>query len=473
MTPAEAKKLFAMVDELMKFASDETGLPIRSSVKRELTTRDQVEKFMRVRLAEDKSAQRMERDEVMLKKFGMLDRDFNLKPFLLELLKEQVAGYYDDKTKTVHLLDWVDAELQKPVMAHELTHALQDQRVNLEKWGDQQLEECSVNAAGDADHIHRDEWDTARDAVTEGQATAVMTDYLMKPAGKTILTDPEAVEMMRTQMASNTDSPVMARAPILLSESMLFPYRDGLGFEQDIWMDQGQKAAFSGMLDAPPTSSWEILNPREYEQHHIPSVPILPNIHPLVDPLYTPFDIGQLGQLDLQILAQILGGEPAARRLGPAWNGGIYWAGQLKSAHSAAERNSTSSLAFFYLSGWRNQATAEEFARLYGENLSRKYSGVKLQKTLTDGQDVRLLYSTSEGPVTITRRNTMVLVAESFPQDLALQLSTLVLDAQGTGPLQMAAAPAPLPTLSGNLVQFFAHTGVLKTVLQAERQLLP
>ena len=50
------------------------------------------------------------------------------------LLKEQVAGYYDPKTKTVNLLDWLGADQQKPVLAHELTHALQDQSFNLEKY---------------------------------------------------------------------------------------------------------------------------------------------------------------------------------------------------------------------------------------------------------------------------------------------------------------------------------------------------
>ena len=68
-------------------------------------------------------------------------------------------------------------------------------------------------------------------------------------------------------------------------------------------MDQGQTAAFTGALDRPPTSSWEILNPREYEKRHAPAVPLLPNIHPLVDTLYKPYDIGQIGQLDVRILA--------------------------------------------------------------------------------------------------------------------------------------------------------------------------
>ena len=96
-------------------------------------------------------------------------------------------------------------------------------------------------------------------------------------------------------MTGSGDSPVLARAPLLLSETLMFPYREGLSFEQDLWMDQGQNAAFSGALDRPPTSTWEIINPREYEKGHLPPVPLLPDIHPLVDKLYRPYDIGQVG----------------------------------------------------------------------------------------------------------------------------------------------------------------------------------
>ena len=73
---------------------------------------------------------------MVLKKFGLLDRDFHLRPFMISLLTEQVAGFYDNKTKTVNLLDWIRPEEQKPVLAHELTHALQDQKVDLTKWSE-------------------------------------------------------------------------------------------------------------------------------------------------------------------------------------------------------------------------------------------------------------------------------------------------------------------------------------------------
>ncbi len=87
-------------------------------------------------MAEDKDAQRLRRSELVLKKFGLLPRDYDLQKFLVALLREQVAGYDDPKTRTGYKLpDRIDAEQQRPVMAHELTHALQDQSfAGLEKW---------------------------------------------------------------------------------------------------------------------------------------------------------------------------------------------------------------------------------------------------------------------------------------------------------------------------------------------------
>jgi hypothetical protein len=492
ITPEQAKQLFALVDVLMKFSSDESGLPIKDTVKRQLTTRAAVESYLEEKFNEDQGSKRLERDEIVLRKFGLLDHDFELKPFLLVLLKDQIEAYYDSKTKTVNLLDWVDADEQKPVLAHELTHALQDQHSNLEKWDDQTPDDVSTDAAGDQDHLTKDEMDTARDAVAEGQATAVMMDYMLKPAGKSIVKDPEVMDFVRNQMSASQDSPVMARAPLLLSESMLFPYREGLSFEQDIWMDQGQTAAFAGALDHPPTSSWEIINPRQYEKRAIPAIPLLPDIHPLVDKLYQPYDIGQVGQLDLHIMAKLFGGDDAARDLTPAWNGGLYWAGQLRSATTPAEQSDTASLALFYLSVWKNDASAQAFTKLYVDSLGRKYLSVKPDDAAagsapTDEGEQETVYTTNEGPVVITTRGKLVFVAESFPLPLARKLTAMILDAQGTGEMRMARAdgaalrtvslnrPAKSPAqsasqwrpLSGDLVQFFQNCGVMKAAVDA------
>lgn len=480
ITPEQAKQLFLLVDELIKFSSQETGLPIKSDVKRKITSRAEVESYLKQKFEEDQGAKRLQRDEIVLKKFGLLDRDFALKPFLLALLTEQVEAYYDSKTKTVNMLDWVTVDEQKPVLAHELTHALQDQRVDLDKWDDQTPDDVSLTASGDSEHLLKDEMDTARDAVAEGQATAVMMDYILKPLGKSLVKDPEVIDFVKQQMSSSADSPVLARAPLLLSESLLFPYREGLSFEQDVWMDQGQSAAFAGALDRPPTSTWEIMNPRSYEHKSAPALPLLPNIHPLVDKFYKPYDIGQVGQLDLHILAGIFGGEAAAGDLTPAWDGGIYWAGQSRTA-STAEQGSTKSLALFYLSAWKNTASALAFAQLYSNELGRKYSGLKPDLAAQrDGSaslpagETEQVFTTSEGPVVITTRDKLVFVAESFPLDMARKLTSLSLDAQETGDLKMAmrapatqehGAPGMMP-LSAGLVRFMAESGMMKAAVE-------
>src|SRR5271170_5939676 len=338
MTKDQAKELFRSVDEILSFASTDTKLPIEHSVKRKLISRDEVNKYLREKFDEDEGAKRMERSEIVLKKFGLLDRDFHLRPFLLSLLTEQIAGFYDNKTKTVNLLDWIQPDEQKPVLAHELTHALQDQKVGLTKWSSVSLNGPSHNVQEDNRHLQVDEADTARSAVAEGQAMAVFVDYTLRPSGKTLADAPEIAGQLKDSVADTSGSPIMARAPLLLQESLLFPYSEGLSFEQAVLVKGGKDAAFAGVLMNPPSSSFEIMHPKAYMTHAPVPVVRLPDIHPLLDPEYTPYDIGVMGELDVRILIELFGGREMADALSPAWNGGVYYAAQRKSAVTPAEK---------------------------------------------------------------------------------------------------------------------------------------
>ncbi len=300
-------------------------------------------------LHDDRDAKRLQRSELVLKKFGLLDRDFELQPFLIRLLREQIAGYYNDKTKTVNLLDWIPPDDQKPVLAHELTHALQDQHIHLEKWDQDTDLSIAKNVQQDNQHIATDEDDAARDAVIEGQAMAVFIDYALAPVGKNLLSAPELADRMNQAMSSDSDSPTLASAPLLLQRSLLFPYIDGLNFVRAVLTAKGKQAAFADMLDRPPSSTYEIMTPKVYLDHG--PVPLLhmPDIHPLIDAQYRPYDVGVMGEFDVQILTELFGGRAAARALTPAWRGGIYYTAQSKSASTDAAQNSPASLALFYL----------------------------------------------------------------------------------------------------------------------------
>jgi hypothetical protein len=447
MTKDQAKELLRSVDEILSFVSTDTKLPIEHSVKRKLISRDAVNKYLTEKFDEDESTKRMERSEIVLKKFGLLDRDFHLRTFLLSLLTEQIAGFYDNKTKTVNLLDWIQPDEQKPVLAHELTHALQDQKVDLTKWSDVGDNGVARNVQEDNHHLQTDEAETARSAVTEGQAMAVFVDYTLRATGKTIADAPELAERLKETVADTSGSPVMARAPLLLQQSLLFPYGDGLSFEQAILVKGGKEAAFAGVLANPPSSSFEIMHPDAYMAHVPVPVLRLPDIHPLIDPEYTPYDIGVMGELDVRILTELFGGREIASALSPEWNGGLYYAAQRKSAVTAAEKESTASIALLYYSQWKNEDSARSFLRIYAGQIARKYSGVS--RRLKDETNIdEQVFSTNEGDVLLSISGKKVFISEGFSLPLARKLRDSIASVQSEGALQTAELQQHEPSLT-------------------------
>jgi hypothetical protein len=462
ITPEQKKELFRSLDQILSFASDDTQLKIKHEVKKRLITREEVEKYILDKFHEEKDTKRMQREEIVLKKFGLLDRDFQLQPFLVSLLKEQIAGYYDNKTKTVNLLDWVKPEEQKPVIAHELTHALQDQHTDLEKWEPDEPDTMSKNATDDNQRLAVDERDTARDAVLEGQAMAVYLDYTLKPKGKSLLTSPDVMRTPSDDLDSSGTSPIMDRAPLLLQQSLLFPYRDGLGFEQRLLKDKGAQYAFAGVLDRPPSTSYEIMNPTAYERGA--RVPLLqmPDVHSLLDADYEPYDIGVMGELDVRILTELFAGPDVAAILTPQWRGGLYYAVQSRKAVTPAEQAATSSVALLYLSAWRSEGAAKEFAKVYARELNKKYSGV-IRDSAAESTSDEQVYNTSEGPVLIVQQGKQVFVSESFDMTTARKLQFLFFGAQKTSETQQAVQADELTT---HLTKLMASCGMMKASLR-------
>jgi hypothetical protein len=472
LTKDQAKELFRSVDEILSFVSTDTKLPIKHAVKRKLITRDEVNKYLREKFDEDEGAKRLARSEIVLKKFGLLDRDFHLRNFMISLLTEQVAGFYDNKTKAVNLLDWIDPDEQKPVLAHELTHALQDQRVDLTKWSQVGSESIAKNAVEDNSHIQTDEADTARDAVAEGQAMVVFLDYSLRPSGKTLENSPDMMDRLKDSVTDTSGSPILARAPLLLQKSLLFPYSEGLSFEDAILVKAGKEAAFSAVLANPPASTFEIMHPAAY-MTHVP-VPVLrfADIHPLIDAEYAPYDVGVMGEFDVRILTELFGGEQIADALTSEWNGGIYYAAQRKSAVTAEAKESTASIALLYQSKWKNEDSARSFVRVYAGQLPRKYSGL-VRRTKDEADASEEVYTTNEGDVLLSMDGTGVFVSEGFPLALARKLRDSIASVQSDAPLQVAGEVESKGPEAGSeridpglsLVRLLSSAGVMKAAI--------
>ena len=131
----DGQRLFKQVDEITQFSSQDSGLPKLAPVKRQLIGRAEAEKHFR-RESEDETQhqRRLDQTTVVLQKFGMLPANFEINAALGNLVLNGIAGFYDYTDKTMYLLNWIDPELQKMVMAHELTHALQDQNFQLSRF---------------------------------------------------------------------------------------------------------------------------------------------------------------------------------------------------------------------------------------------------------------------------------------------------------------------------------------------------
>lgn len=433
ITPEQAEQLFRDVDTILDFASKDTDLPRKHEVKRRLASRDEVVSYLKKNMAEDKDVQRLRRTELVLKKFGLLPKDFDLQTFLVTLLEEQVAGYYDAKTKTVNLLDWVVPDLQRPVLAHELTHALQDQSFGLDKWLKRGEEDLDTKRNLKPEDFTKDEDSEARQAVVEGQAMVVLLDYMLAPMHRTVADSPEVVETLNADMANGTpDSVQYKNAPVFLKESLTFPYRYGMEFEAEVLRAQGKEKAFADPFQNPPRTSREIMEPKTYlsGEHLAPLA--LPDFKKIFKD-YDRFDVGAIGEFDVDVLAEQYAGPDAAKRIYPNWRGGWYY-----SVHT--KKDSSGTLGLVFVSKWATPKWAEEFAAVYARGVQQRYKKVEAPAGSDLPADLKKLQSlggdhtwnTEDGAVVVDVKGDTVLVTESFVPGITDEFRSAVL-ATGKG----------------------------------------
>ena len=447
MTDVDAKELFSTVDKVLEFASEDTGFPRRTAVKKQLVGQADIEKFTKDRLAREDFVKRFARSELTMKKFGLLPHDFNLREFLVKANGQQIAGLYDDETKVIWLLNTVSMEKQGPILAHELTHALQDQNYDLQHWA----KAGGVRTKGkedDGDMI--DESSTARHAIVEGQAMVVYIDYLLAPFGRNLKDTPAVVASMEDSAVSATiDTELMHRAPMVLREAGSFPYRAGLFFEADILAQRGKQAAFQGIFAQPPRNTHEVFDSKAYLEHAKLTPVQIPDVRPLLGKDYEVFDSGAFGELDVRALLKQFGDKHGADDFAPAWQGGTYIAFR---HNQAATEPTTADVAVLYVSHWKTSQAADHFARFYATTVSKRYQKATVQAvppcTAAPCPTGAAEVSTEEGPVIVEEwPDNTVIVSESFDNATAAKLSAAV----RTAPSEHRALAIPEPELSMRL----------------------
>ena len=467
----DSKKLFASIDELADFASHDSGYVKHTAIAHQLLDENQVIHHMSEAISSSADAQRLANSEVVLKKFGFLPPAFDLKTFLISAAPKGIGAYYDDKTKMVNLLNWIDISEQLPILAHELTHALQDQNYDLMKWmhrtPGQQLRAPKMRV--DAED---EEEDVARRAVVEGQAEIVRFDYLLKPYERNLADTPQVVDFLQDAATRTYDDMVTVHnAPLLLKETGIFPYREGLNFELELLRTGGKQMAFAGAFARPPRDTHEVMEPQAYIANQKKASSLMPDVTALLSDRYEAYDSGIIGQLDVRTMAKQFGREDDAFALAPNWQGGSYVAVKRRSTASDApvavaasdkptqvstdkpaqtssdkpapvpvstlKPVSTRDLALVYVSRWKTAEAAQRFLDIYQSSLSKRVTVLNTKTAEpascpgdapTCGPLWAVRVTTDEGPVflEIWPKN-LVFIAHSFDDATVARLRQAVL----------------------------------------------
>ncbi len=428
MADADTKKLFDSVDRIFAFASEDSEMPKHAVVKRRLVSKADVEKYATGQLAKEEYAKSFAEEELSMKKLGFLPRDFNLKEFLVKSTGQEIAAYYDPETKTISMLNWVPPDRQEPILAHELTHALQDQNYDLMKWmkGGKKADETGTT----------DDSAIARKAVVEGQAMVVYVDYLLKPVGRSLEDTPGLVYQMEDPAVHAViDSQLMHDAPMILREMGGFSYQQGLIFEGELLHKGGKKMAFAGAFARPPRNSHEVLQPDAYIRNEkLPAVRI-PDMGAVLNDQYEVYDSGGIGELDVRALLKQYGERRIADELASQWQGGAFSTFRRKDKAQADISPGTADIALLYVSRWKTSQAAERFARFYAGAVAQRYQNAVAQEVQAcSGNNCPVSIAqmeTEEGPVIVKHlEDNSVVISETFDTATAARLLTALRDAK-------------------------------------------
>jgi len=304
---ANNAEFLAAADEVLQQMSEITGLKLLTPLKKSLRSREEIRAYVIKQMSEEKNPAERYADARTAEAFGLLPKGFDLDTFMVNVLTEQVEGLYDPKAQEFYIADWSPPSDQRMVMAHELTHALEDQHFHIEAWS------RAARPNEDAE--------LARDAVLEGSAMAAMVDYLMAGTGRSLKDLPEFDPSMLLGELEST--PTLKSAPPFLKDALIFPYIGGLNFSAAVLKSSGWPA-LAGVFEKPPVSTQQILHPAAYKTGKTPSTVSLPSFDNILGKDWAKLDENILGEFGWkEVLKQFLD-DDRAKSLAAAWDGDRY-----------------------------------------------------------------------------------------------------------------------------------------------------
>lgn len=375
----------AATEQVLRETSEIRQLAILRPVRSGAQSRDEIERMIIRNLERNTRPEEMRAAELALGRLGLVPAGFQYRPFIIRLLREQVAGYYDPREQQFFLADWIALEGQEPIMAHELTHALQDQHFNLRRFEDW--------PQGDSDA------ELAAHALVEGDAMLTMSLYAQRSPARMLA-------MLRSAQASENDSRHLRQAPRALRETLLFPYEQGFLFARQLHRNGGWARVSQAYRDLPQSTE-QVLHPEKYFTREAPVRVELPDISSSLGQGWRRIDYDVNGEWGLYlILDHFLQAERDSRSAAAGWGGDRY---------AVYEGTQSGQVMISMATVWDTEQDAIEFFNAYARRTALRYPGAQVAGGQPEEAGLRRAWRTNEGGVRIERRGPRVLILEGLP----------------------------------------------------------
>lgn len=353
------------------------GLSLKGEITRALLTPDQLRQRVIDDFLKDYTPEDMAADQKVMYAFGLLPRDFDIKTLYTDLYSEQIAGFYDDETNEMVVVQGEGFEgPERETYAHEFTHALQDEAYDLTNGLKTDEETCRKDS----------EYCAAVQSLIEGDATLSEQLWLLYDATQQ---DRDQID----QFYSDYQSPVYDSAPEFLKEDFLFPYDKGVNFVLGFYQ-QGGYPAVDKLYQNLPVSTEQIMHPERYPDDKPVKVE-LPDFSAALGDGWEEIDRNSVGEwYTYLILAygdqkNARQDEDAASKAAEGWGGDSY---------VVYSNDQNDGVALVYRSQWDTDADSSEFWQVFQQYAEDRWG--KADESSAD----RLEWSaTDNGAVSIQR----------------------------------------------------------------------
>jgi hypothetical protein len=339
--------LVATIREVIAEVESVRGLKRNATLKVEILDDALFSKTLRAKAEAEMTPALIGLERARWTAFGLAPPSADPRKIYLSVLDEQVAGFYDPRTKALTVREKIPASASalgqdgfRLILAHEIEHALQDQNFGFP----------------DMAKLPDDDARLARMALYEGDAMAVMTAVAARRAERPVkLALSAAAAAMRSftteqMLQASGLSPELMQAPAVVREELVAPYAAGMQLVAEVYR-RGGFALVDKMFRNPPLTTHQVLHPESYlAGEGAAAVPF-----PAAPAGMASVGTGRMGELGTRLALSVCVDEQVARDFVQKWAGDAY----------TLVKTPEGSLGLVWSTAWSGEG-ARTFANLLG-----------------------------------------------------------------------------------------------------------